>query len=292
MFGEMNIQSMKYTFTALCCLLLLIGLQASAQDDILLPEHFHVHKGEKLTLRLISANQFIRQDDLGFDPSKFESFSLYAGSKKDARPIATKAGDSTATVQIEKEGLNLIAMKRKQVIDDVERDDFLKLLDDEGLTTMSEKIKNGSKDNFRQRYTWYLKTLVKADKSSDNDFDKSVDQDYEIILKDNPYKGNYGDDIIGQVSFHGKPAVNAVVLFYIKTPEGNVFVQKLMSDKQGLIFFKLTREGIYMLRSMHMEEAKEKKADYDAWLTTYTFAFSSVNEMPNTYKEFGFGNKH
>jgi len=71
-----------------------------------------------------------------------------------------------------------------------------------------------------------------------------------------------------------------------------VFVQKLMSDKQGLIFFKLTREGIYMLRSMHMEEAKEKKADYDAWLTTYTFAFSSVNEMPSTYKEFGFGNKH
>jgi uncharacterized GH25 family protein len=292
MFGKMNIQSMKYTFTALCCFFLLIGLQASAQDDILLPENFYVHKGDKLTLHLISANQFVKQDELGFDPSKFESFALYAGSRKDARPIATKAGDSVATVQIEKEGLNLIAMKRKQVIDDVERDDFLKILDDEGLSTFSEKAKNGSKDNFRERYTWYLKTLVKADKNSPNDFEKSVDQEYEIILKDNPYKGNYGDDIIGQVLFRGRPAVTAEVLFYIKTPEGNTFVQKLSSDKQGLIYFKLTREGIYMLRSLHMEESKDKKADYDTWLTTYTFAFTSVNTMPNTYKEFGFGNKH
>jgi len=41
-----------------------------------------------------------------------------------------------------------------------------------------------------------------------------------------------------------------------------------------------------------MEVSKDKSADYEAWLATYTFAFESTNEMPNTYKQFGFGNKH
>ncbi len=115
----------------------------------------------------------------------------------------------------------------KPVTDDVERDDFLKILDDEGLTQYSEKAKNGSKDSFRERYTWYLKTLVEVDETSGNDFDKSQGQDFEIILKDNPYKGNYGDDIIALVNFQGKPAVNANVIFYVKTASGDVFVQKL-----------------------------------------------------------------
>jgi len=41
-----------------------------------------------------------------------------------------------------------------------------------------------------------------------------------------------------------------------------------------------------------MEPSKDKNADFETWMTTYTFAFSSSNQMPNTYKEFGFGDKH
>jgi len=292
MFGELKHPSMKYISIVIFCLFVLTGFNATAQDEILIPENFYLHKGDKLNLHLISANQFVKQDELGFDPAKSESFANYAVAKKPVKDIPTKAGDTVAVLALEKEGLNLIGMKRKQVVDDVERDDFLKILDDEGLSQFSEKAKNGSKDNFRERYTWYLKTLLKVDKNSPNDFEKSIDQEYEIILKDNPYKGNYGDDIIGAVYFKGKPVVAANVLFYIKSMGGNVFVQKLSTDKLGQFYFKLTREGIYMLRSLHMEESKNKGIDYDTWMTTYTFAFTSVNEMPNTYKEFGFGNKH
>ena len=283
---------MKYTCLCLFSLFLLAASNAGAQDYILVPESFYPHKGDKVNVHLISANQFVKQDELGFDPAKIEKFSISAGSKKTDNDIATKSGDSVATVQIEKDGLNIITMTRKSVNDDIERDDFTKMLDDEGLTEYSEKAKNSSKDIFRERYTWYLKTLVRADKISANDFNKSEGQDYEIILKDNPYKGNYGDDIIAQVNFKGQPAVNAIVAFYVKSHGGNVFVQKLATDKAGLIYFKLSREGVYMLRSMHMEPSKDKSADYDTWLTTYTFAFVSNNEMPNTYKEFGFGNIH
>ena len=104
-----------------------------------------------------------------------------------------------------------------------------------------------------------MKALVEVDKPSGNDFDKSQDQEYEIILKDNPYKGNYGDDIIGLVNFRGKPAVNANVLFYVKAASGDVFVQKLVTDKMGQVYFKLSREGIYTCCAPHTSSHRKTK---------------------------------
>lgn len=137
-----------------------------------------------------------------------------------------------------------------------------------------------------------MKSLVEVEKNSANNFDKPLNDEYEIVLKDNPYKGNYGDDIIAQVRLRGKAIANVIVMLYVKTANGNVFAQKLSSDKTGQIYFKLSREGIYLLRSLYMEPSKDKNADFETWMASYTFAFSSSNEMPNTYKEFGFGNKH
>jgi len=272
--------------------LFLIAAKASAQDYVLLPENFYLHKGDKVNIHLVSVNQLMKQDEIGFSAAKVQKLTMGTGKKTIDLTPGIKGKDSVVSVQFVKKGLELLQITTKSVTDDVERDDFLKILDDEGLTQYSEKAKNGSKDSFRERYIWYIKSLVEVDETSGNDFDKSQDQDYEIILKDNPYKGNYGDDIIGLVNFRGKPVANANVLFYVKTASGDVFVQKLSTDKSGQVYLKLTREGIYMLRTAHMEPSKDKNADFDTWLATYTFAFESSNTMPNTYKEFGFGNKH
>jgi hypothetical protein len=269
---------------------MLMALSAGAQDNILLPERFYAKKGEEIKVHLINVSQFIKQDEVSLDPNKFQKFTLGIGKKSEDLMPGLKASDTTTTIKFEKEGVNLLAVTMKTVNDDIERDDFTKILDDEGLNDLSDKVKNGSKDNFRERYTWYLKSLIKVgDKGSANDFEKSAGQEFEITLKDNPYNGSYGDDIIASVMFKDAPAVNAVVLFYIKTADGNVFVQKLNADKQGLVYFKLSREGTYMLRSMHMEASKDKSADYEAWLATYTFAFNNTAEIPNSYKSFGSG---
>ena len=100
------------------------------------------------------------------------------------------------------------------------------MLEDEGFTQYSEKAKNGSKDSFREKYTWYLKSLISVEKNSPNGFEKPLNDEFEIILKDNPYKGNYGDDIVAQVMFRGKPIANVVVLFYIRTISVKTFSLK------------------------------------------------------------------
>jgi uncharacterized GH25 family protein len=285
---------MKRTYFLIPCLFFLTTFKASAQDYILMPENFILHKGDKLDLHLIKASQLIKKDEIKYESSKTAKFTLDAGSKKiDLLTVAKDSAAPLISYQMVNEGLNTITMVRKSVTDDIELDDFTKMLDDEGFSQYSEKIKNGSKDSFREKYTCYLKSLVEVDKNTANGFDKPLNEEYEIILKDNPYKGNYGADIIAQIRLRGKPIANATVMLYVKAATGNaIFAQKLSSDKQGQIYFKLSREGVYLLRSLYTEPSKDKSADFETWMTTYSFAFSSGNEMPNTYKEFGFGNVH
>ena len=284
---------MKRGYFLLSCLLVLSAFSASAQDYILLPENFFLHKGDKLDLHLISANQFIKQDEIRYETANAGKFILIAGKKRaDLAPAAKDTATPIISYTLENDGLNTVQMIRKTVADDIDRDDFLKMLDDEGLTKESEKAKNGSKDSFREKYTWYMKSLIQVDKNSGNNFEKPLKDEFEIVLKDNPYKGSYGDDMVAQILFRSAPLVNASVVLYVKAANGNVFAEKFFSDKEGQVYFKLSREGIYLLRTSHIEASKDKSADFETWLGTYTFAFSSSNEMPNTYKEFGFGNKH
>jgi uncharacterized GH25 family protein len=285
---------MKRVYFLVTALLLLAAFSASAQDYVLLPENFVVHKGDKLNMHLITVTQFAKKDEVQYESSKTAKFTIQAGSKK--TDLLTVAKDSAAPVvsmPIENEGLNTVTMIRKSVTDDIESEDFIKLLEDEGFAQYSEKAKNSSKDSFREKYTSFMKSLVESEKNSPNGFEKPLNEDYEIVLKDNPYKGNYGADITGQVMLKGKAMPSVIVMMYIKTATGNtIFAQKLLTDKQGQIYFKLSREGVYLLRSLYMEPSKDKNADFETYAATYTFAFSNNGDMPNTYKEFGFGNKH
>lgn len=285
---------MKHIYFLLFCLFVLMSTSVSAQNYVLLPENFILHKGESLNLHLITANQFIKEYELKYEHSKTAKFSIQAGSRKtDLLTVAKDSASPVISMPMENEGLNTITMVRKSVTDDIESDDFIKMLEDEGFTQYAEKAKNGSKDSFTERYTWYMKSLIEVEKNSANGFEKPLNEDYEIVLKDNPYKGNYGDDIIAQVRLKGKPAVNAVVTLYIRTATGNaIFAQKLSSDKEGQVYFKLSREGIYMLRSLYTEPSKQKGIDFETSMASFTFGFSSSNTMPNSYKEFGFGDKH
>jgi hypothetical protein len=285
---------MKYSYFLVFCLFSLIIIKASAQDYVLLPEKFILHKGDSLKLHLITANQFTKQYELKYETSKTAKFMLMAGSKKtDLLTMAKDSASPIISIPMGNEGLNMISMVRKSITDDIESDDFIKMLEDEGFTQYAEKAKNGSKDSFREKYTWYMKSLVEVEKNSGNNFDKPLNEDFEILLKDNPYKGSYGADIIAQVKLRGKAVANVNVMMYVKTPDGrNIFAQKLSSDKEGQVYFKLSREGIYLLRALYTEPSKEKGADFETWMSSYSFGFSSSNEMPNSYKEFGFGNKH
>jgi len=277
-------------------LLVTAGFAANAQSYYLMPEKFYLQKGDKLSLHVMTTNDdFTKQSDVKYQAAKTSEFTLYQGKKKtDLKPMAAPT-DSIAPIvsyTANEEGLILVSMTTAPASSEMTRSKFLRTLDESDPDNLADKIKNSNQLYYKLKFNSYMKSLVEVGEAGGKGFEKPLNQDYEIVLKQNPYKFNYGDDISALVLFKGKPMPNANVILTVKTVGGNIFPQKLSSDATGLIYFKLSREGIYALNSVHSEQSKDKTADFENWHTTFTFAFSSSNDLPNSYKEFGFGNAH
>jgi hypothetical protein len=284
---------MKFTRLFLLVLLIAPAFKASSQTYFLMPEKFYLQKGEVLNLHLSATEDLVKQADAKIQPEKIDKLELYAGKKKvDVPAVAKDSASVIVSCPLTEDGLTLVSMTLKPTASEMSRSKFLRTIDADDPDKITDKVKNGNQLYYKEKFTSYTKTLVEVEKSNGNLFEKYLNDDLEIILQQNPYKFNYGDDLSAVVRFKGKPIANATVTLFVKTVGGNVFPQKLTSDATGLIYFKLSREGIYALSTRHTDTSPDKTADFETWKATYTFAFSSTNELPNTYKEFGFGDKH
>lgn len=270
-----------------------IGIAATTHDYFLVPESFFLHKGDKLDLHLLTGDTFIKQDEVKYQPAKTTRFMLYEGSKKtDLTKIAKEGAAPLISYPLETKGQALVELILNTDYNESSRDSYADFLTGEGLDKLGEKVKSASQFRIKEKFIRYLKTLVSVDDHDGNAYEKTLNENYEIILKDNPYKKRYGDDMSAQIKFEGKPAKGATVMLYIKAISGNVYTQKLIADAKGELTFTMSREGIYMLRSVRIEPTTDKDADYQGWWSSYTFPFSSSDELLNSYKEFGFGNIH
>ncbi|HAL82409.1 MAG TPA: hypothetical protein DCO83_09360 [Mucilaginibacter sp.] len=291
----MNVAPMNKKKTPLILLILAaaIGLAATTHDYFLLPENFFMHKGNKLNLHLLGGDVFTKQEEIGYQASKTSSFMLYQGKKKiDLIKVAKDSAAPVITYTMVNSGQGLIDMTRATEFVDASRDSYADYLSQAGLDKLAEKVKSGNQFRIKEKYTRYMKTLFSVDDHDGGVYDKDLNDVYEIILKDNPYNKKYGEDMSAIIKFKGKPESGASVNLYIKSIGGNVYSQNLTADKKGEVTFTMSREGIYMLRSTLIEPTKDKNADFESWWASYTFPFSSSDEVPNTYKEFGFGNVH
>jgi len=271
----------------------IVGLAAATHDMFLLPEFFFMHKGDKLNLHLIMGDSFVKDAEYVYQPSKTTRFMLYNGSKKvDLIKAAKDSAMPVLSYNMVNTGQTLIEMTRGYEFSFTSRDAYADFLTNQGLPKLAEKVKGGNQFRVKEKYTRYMKTLVSVDNTDGSVYEKTYNEDYEIVLKQNPYKKKYGDDMVAVLKFKGKPAGSAPMDLYIKTITGNVYSQNLTTNSDGEVTFNMSREGVYMLRSVRIEPTKDKDADYESWWTSFTFPFSSSEELPNTYKEFGFGNKH
>lgn len=270
-----------------------ITIAATTHDLFLLPEFFFMHKGDKLNLHLLEGDQFVKQAEIGYQHHKVTGFMLYDGPKKvDLTLLAKDSSKTLVDYAMEYSGQTLIDMNRGIEYSDATRDNFSDFLSAQGYDKLAQKVKSSNQFRIKEKHTRYLKTLFSVDNHDGNAYQKVLNDDFEIILKDNPYNKKYGDDMNALIKFKGKPAQGLTVNLYIKGITGNIYTQNLVTDKQGEVTFTMSREGVFMLRTVLIVPTTDKDADFVSWWASYTFPFSSTDDMPNTYKEFGFGDKH
>lgn len=242
---------------------------------------------------MVEGDQFTKQAEMGFHSGKVLSFTLLSGKKKaDLTSFARDSNAMLVNYPLESTGQNLVSVTTGVDHSNSSRDAYSDFLNTLGYDKLADKVKSGSQFRVKEKFARYMKTLFSVEDHDGHEYDKVLNEASEIVLKDNPYKKRYGEDLNVALLFKGKPAKNEQITLYIKSLRGNVYTQTYTTDDKGGATITMSREGIYMLRNVHVEPTNDKDADYVSWWTTFTFQFSSSDEVLNTYKEFGFGDIH
>ncbi len=276
--------SIKFRKLLVLSILLITGLAALCDDYYLLPQNFFMHKGQTLNLHLLLAEMFDKEKEIKYRPAETTKLALYEGSKViDLKSNTSDTAHTLLSYKVQAPGAHLIELTQNLGVIDLDRGAFIRELDQEGLVKLSEKANASFQQDIKEKYTEYLKTLFTVDKPGGSVFNKELGHELEIILLQNPYKADYGDDVTAVVKFKGKPLLNAHVDLLVKTSTGKVYAERLSSDATGNCFFKLSREGSYLLRTVNIEAVKAKDYDYQKWAAAYTFGFSNTSKIPNDY---------
>lgn len=255
-------------------LIFISALATLAHDYFLLPEDFFLKKGNDLKVALMVGDEFKNLEGRKYQSSMTKTFSLRMGKKPvDFLAISKDSLAPVLTYKTTETGLHLLEMSRNYASITLKKEDFLNYLVEEGLLKIQDSLTKSPQINFTEKYTRYLKTLVSVDKPTGGIYNEKVGHQLEIILDNNPYKLNYGDDLSATILFKDKPLKTTAAELVVKSGDGKVHVTKVNSDENGKVYFKVNREGTYLVRLVYMQKCKDKSADFESWWASYSFAY-------------------
>lgn len=261
---------MKYL---LCSLLLTCSFHLLyAQSYYLMPGGFFPEKGQMADIGVFYGRGFDTVKARRLPVSQLADAFLYAGGKPVNLLPANKDAQTHLSVQMNNPGLCMVTAKKETSESEIDREDVIRQLSDEGFPELSEKVSD--KEEMSINNVFALKTLLMTAKPSGNIYDEKTGHDLELVLLQNPYKLKYGEDLTAQILFKGKPLAKARAEVYTKTLNGTVFPGESVSDEDGKIYIKLNRSGSWMIKVISILPS-EQGADYIRWCSTYTFGFRS-----------------
>lgn len=257
-------------------LILLLNSTLQAQSYFMLPSDFFPPKGGKISIGVFNGKGFDSVSSKPIPLAEMSDISLYAGSKPVNLKTAFKPQDLQIAVDMQESGLSMLTASRELVIDNLDREDLMRQLSDEGFPKLVEKADEKEELGIRNKFC--MKTLVMTAKPSGGLYSDKTNQELEIIPQQNPYKLKYGEDVTFLVLFKGNPLPNATAQIFTRTLNGSIIPAESTTDADGKIYLKLNRSGQWLLKVIHIQpipNAPEKGPDYDRWCSSFTFSFRS-----------------
>lgn len=170
------------------------------------------------------------------------------------------------------DGLALLVMDHHFIYTEFSREKFLEYLDHEELPAENYLDQMKEKPTQTERYARYFKCLVQVGAEKGGVQHQQVTgQKLEILLKQNPFQLDPGDELEVRILFDGRPLPNQLVTTF--TSEGEKLLSKCKerTDDQGMATFKLEQKGRYLIRLVHLFPCKDPYTDWESHWATYCF---------------------
>lgn len=180
------------------------------------------------------------------------------------------------------EGLALVTMEHYPIYTEFTNQEFVEYLEHEGVDSGEFRTAMGSRSAQAESYVRTLKCLVQV---GDDDAGaipselhrQVLGQRIEIVLLQNPYRLDPGDELDVQVLADGVPVQGQLVNAYNAGRELPVSRQQVHTDVEGIARFTLDGAGHWLVRLVNLTscagrtDGECEDADWDSAWATYSF---------------------
>lgn len=288
--GRRILRMSKRTVSSLASLvsvLLLVGV-LDAHDVWLAPDRFALTRGDTLIVRQWAGTELETEHDLPLQRTITRRFELVTPTG--TVDLLDDLPDLRAQPVIQPvlkrildfEGLAVVVMEHAFIHEEFSREEFLEYVEHEEFDLERFRDHMGRGPVERERYRRSLKSLVQVGEVKEGDLHRRVlGQRMEILLLENPYLLDAGDELPVQVLFQGEPVAGQLVMAYSRERTRNgtdrIASSKARTDASGIVRFSLDRPGSWLLRLVYMrpcaelEPASCRDVDWESYWASYTF---------------------
>lgn len=252
---------------------ILISSIVFAHEYVMLAYKYKVQKGDTLEVHLFVADGFNIQLERPLQKEAIQKFELI--SKNGTTDLLLHQADQTLPIvntKVDFDGLGLIHMERDYARISLATKKFKEYIKEDHLENISVGNDAATKMQ-RERYTRYLKILVQSGKDTTSDlYKKTIGQNFEIVLLQNPYLLHKGNVLQAKILFMGKPLVNKIITARNRIGNENTMVATSRTDAKGICTFKLLRKGEWFIHATHMIPCLDKTdSDWESFWASYSF---------------------
>lgn len=261
---------------------------ADAHDLWLFPDRFEIDQGDLLVVRqLLGAELTLagpgREDveelplllDLTF---RFELLDS-SGTTNLLRRSDPAEGEPVLARRMDAEGLALISMEHEYIYHMFPNQEFVDYLVHEELDPAGFREHMGERAEQGEAYARGMKSLVRVGAVLDGDlYGRELGQKLEILLLQNPYALDFGDQIEARILFDGEPLAGELVFAYTETPSGGVTKLRSRTDDDGVARFPIDQTGAWLIKLVHIRPCAPESeveclfADWESYWSSYSFA--------------------
>lgn len=253
---------------------LVLAANVRAQDYSLLANNYYANQGDSIIYTLFQGRGL---DSTEIVPEAIHNLvytNYLQGGKKVPDTISLNSEFVTYGALQRNTGLSVLTIEFKGgtvthdqlVVEDFAKTENLKdlasIIDSSGFTT-----------EYTANTFFSAKALTRTDKYNGNLYKNKECQQLEIVLEQNPYRLQYGDDITAIIYLEGKPLEGASATIYTKSITGQVHAAKYRSNADGKIYFKLNRSGLWLLQTVYANPSEEEGIDYNFFQSSFSFGF-------------------
>lgn len=259
---------------------LALTLPAAAHEMFLKPLSYVLEPGAVGTVALVNGT-FERSDNT-IDRERMRDVTVHGGGES-RKPDTAQWQDRDLTSYLEYEvgeaGTYVVGVSTKPRIITLTATEFTDYLEHDGVADALEDFEaNSDLENVRERYSKHVRTLVQVGEERSDEHRHILGYPVEIILEDNPYAVDIGDELGFQVLREGEPVADQLVYASYEgyQPQnedgGHERAMTMRTDSDGRGSFKVGRKGVWYLTLIHMEKLEDDpEVDYESNWATLTF---------------------